>query len=424
VKCTRSSFSLYESGQGSLQQELFSEKRVLHSGEDKPEMSGTGFAQSSRTQQEQHQREQTGMLQGLQLGNYQLMECLGVGGHAALYLARHIRLDTDSRFVVKVLDLSRADKAESERFLREAMLGSRIRHPHVVPIFDLQEERGYRYIVMEYIEGQSLDSFLRSRAGVTLQQICQLGTQIAEGMEALHQEGIVHRDLKPDNILVTSYKDEYKALVIDFGLAFHKGYSRLTPRTNLCGTPVYVAPELCQGHEPTPLCDVYSLGIMLYEMVSGHVPFEGDTIANILLRQIHDPPPPLPRRFPREAQKAIERLLSSMLSKNPQERPRSMNAVSYALRELERMSQAMTPASGKVQSENVRLQLQWDQAQEQLNRAQQAYQATSLEVWELQQRVEQLTLENRHLRTLLEKERAHVHGSGRHWKKGWNPAGN
>ena len=259
---------------------------------------------------------------------YRLEERLGVGGMGTVYRARHLLIDRP--VAVKVLNPRFVeDEAAQTRFRREAKAAGRLQHPNAVTVTDFgQTSDGYVYIVMELLEGQTLRDVLAKEAPLDTARAVSLMLQAAAAVAAAHEAGIIHRDLKPANIFIVQ-RSEVPAVVkvLDFGIAKlaadsldEDDLTTLTLVGAMIGTPRYMSPEQCDGAELTPAADVYSLGVILYEMLSGAVPFSGATPLAIAMRHFSEPP-----RSPREIVSSIplelEKVVLHALEKRPEDRP-------------------------------------------------------------------------------------------------------
>ena len=229
---------------------------------------------------------------------YQLIERLGQGGMGAVYRAK--RMHIGDEVAVKLLshDLVREQEAV-ERFRREARSAALIRHPNVVSIHDFSDQSGSTneaYIVMELVKGESLRSLLEREGHFTPERAVALMLDICAGVGVAHRQGLLHRDLKPDNVIVsppTHDGEQESAKVVDFGLAkVRDEVSPLTQTGTLMGTLYYMSPEQCRGEELDARTDVYSLGAMLYEMLSGVPPFRANNVTGLITKHLHDTPPP------------------------------------------------------------------------------------------------------------------------------------
>ncbi|MBI4524574.1 MAG: protein kinase [Deltaproteobacteria bacterium] len=264
---------------------------------------------------------------------YRVVEKLGEGGMGTVYLAE--QLNMQRKAALKVLHERYArDDEFVQRFRHEARLAASLNHHNVVTIYDFdQAEDGSLFIAMEYVRGKRLSELIRQESRLGLASAIRLGIQISEGLEAAHRAGIIHRDIKPDNILVVGDRaDEVK--LMDFGIARLKSTeiaTRLTRPGMVVGTPEYMAPEQIQGGEITERTDIYAFGIVLYEMLTGNVPFSASTPSAVLIKHLSEAPVPLVKL--RKAIPAIvEQVVTQALEKKPEKRQRNVAEVGDALR--------------------------------------------------------------------------------------------
>jgi serine/threonine-protein kinase len=264
------------------------------------------------------------------LGRYETIRQIGEGGMGRVYLAR--QTDLGRQVVVKVMhDHVAADATFRERFTRETLLMARFQHPYAVTLYDasLNDPEG-PCIVMEYIKGISLDEVLRKNSTLSPGRVGRLLGQLCEVLQAAHNEGIIHRDLKPGNLMIVDADSPYEMLkVMDFGLAklIAKGSN---PGVNVScaefavGTPGYMCPEQARGEEMDNRGDLYSVGVILYEVLTGRLPFAGKSTMDVLLAHATEEPPPF-AHISREVDipPAIEGVVHSCLAKDPNNRPRS-----------------------------------------------------------------------------------------------------
>jgi serine/threonine-protein kinase len=259
---------------------------------------------------------------------YRLEEQLGIGGMGTVYRARHLLIDRP--VAVKVLNQRFVeDEAARTRFRREARAAGRLQHANAVTVTDFGESHdGYVYLVMELLEGRTLREVLAKEAPLDIARSVSLMLQIAAAVSAAHDAGIIHRDLKPANIFIVQRADVPAVVkVLDFGIAKLAAESldddepmTLTQVGAMIGTPRYMSPEQCDGLDLTPAADVYSLGCILYEMLTGTVPFSGSTPLAIAMKQISDTPRS-PREFVSTIPVALERVVLHTLEKRPENRP-------------------------------------------------------------------------------------------------------
>jgi len=266
-------------------------------------------------------------------GRYEVLEPLGEGGMGTVYKVRHVALDR--LFAMKVLrrDLA-ADPDLAKRFVQEARATAAIRHPCVVAITDFGDmEDGVPYFVMELLEGETLATRIRARGLVPPRAALAIGKQIADGLSASHAANVIHRDLKPDNVfLVGRRAAEEEIRIVDFGAAKIVGGSKLTRPGIVFGTPYYMSPEQASGQPIDGRADVYSLGILLYEMVTGRVPFEAETYMGVLTKHLFQAPPRMvvPSGAPLGD---LEAIVMRALQKDPADRYESMAAFARVLEE-------------------------------------------------------------------------------------------
>ncbi|MCB9596761.1 MAG: serine/threonine protein kinase [Sandaracinaceae bacterium] len=273
-------------------------------------------------------------LGGILDGRYRIVGKLGEGGMGLVYEANHVFLKT--RVALKVLRASSADKEAIERLKREAQSASAIGNPHIVDVRDFgQLSDGATYVVMEFIEGVDLLTEIR-KDRLTTSRARNIAVQIAEALAAAHEQGIVHRDLKPENILLTTRngQPDYVKLV-DFGIARIQGATKLTAAGKVVGTPEYMAPEQCAGIDVDHRADIYALGVLLYEMLTGTLPFADDDLVQLLRKQIKEAPLPPSRVAPdADIPLELEGIVLRCLAKRPSQRFQSMTELREALETL------------------------------------------------------------------------------------------
>jgi serine/threonine-protein kinase len=272
-------------------------------------------------------------------GRYEVMELLGQGGMGHVYEVRHIALDR--RFAMKVLrrDLAR-DGELALRFIQEAKATAAIVHPNVVEITDFGRlAEGAPYFVMELLVGQTLGRVLKAGGPLPARRAVRIVQQVAAALAAAHAAGVVHRDLKPENVFLvggaaeSSVRDDVR--VVDFGAAKIVGSSRVTREDVVFGTPHYMSPEQASGQPVDHRADVYALGIIMYEMFTGRVPFEADTYMGVLTQHMFVQPVPPSHVSPAaRALGALEEVTMICLAKKPEERYASMEELSASLRAI------------------------------------------------------------------------------------------
>jgi eukaryotic-like serine/threonine-protein kinase len=271
---------------------------------------------------------------------YQVVRLLGEGGQKQVFLARDTRLRRD--VVIALLKTQQLEPQSIARLQREAQAMAQLGdHPNIVTVYDLGEEGGRPYIVSQYIDGGSVADLLKGaeKRRLPLEQCVRIAEQICHALAYAHARGIVHRDLKPGNVWMTR---EGAAKLGDFGLALDPHFSRLTLRGTLLGTVAYMSPEQAVGRKAQPQTDLYSLGAMLYEMVTGRPPFLGDQLVGIISQHINTPPV-APSWHNPELPQALENLILQLLAKTPEERPQSAAAVQKALAAIASSSSVLAP---------------------------------------------------------------------------------
>lgn len=258
---------------------------------------------------------------GRQLGNYRLVERLGEGGMATVYRAEHVHMGTPA--AVKVLASNLAGNENIRvRFNAEASVMAFLDHPNIITVHDFVVESELLAIVMEYIDGSTLHDFIvRSESPLSPSEVLPILSQIADAVGFAHDNGVVHRDLKPSNVMMKSIANRTIVKVLDFGLAKIIGDGPQRTRTGAkMGTLLYMAPEQCLGAKNvTHEVDIYALGVMLYEMLAGKVPFDGESEYEIMKAQIETPPPPLVSQV-KDLTEPVEKVVIKALSKEPADR--------------------------------------------------------------------------------------------------------
>lgn len=281
-------------------------------------------------------------LTGKQFGPYQIVAPLGEGGMAVVYKAFQPAME---RYVaIKVLPRALAQDPEFvARFQREAKLLAQLQHPHILPVFDFGEAEGFTYLVMPYIKSGTLTDLLRGGV-LPLEQTRRLITQIGDALHYAHTRGLVHRDVKPSNVLVD---ESGNCLLTDFGLArMVEGSMNLTTSGTVLGTPAYMSPEQGVGQPSDARSDIYALGVILYEMVTGRVPYKAETPVAVIFKHIHDPLPP-PSTVNPAISEALEAVILKALAKKPDDR---YSTAGDMVKALQTALSAETPARHPVSS--------------------------------------------------------------------------
>ncbi len=272
------------------------------------------------------------MQQKILNNRYELEQKIGEGGMARVYRGRDLRLNR--RVAVKVLHNHYAsDVGFLRRFHHEAQAAASLRHSNIVDVYDVGQDGDIHYIVMEHVDGSDLKNAILQSAPFPVDHAVAIAVDVAEGLDAAHRLGMVHRDIKPQNIIVSP---DGQVKIMDFGIAKSNLSTALTETGVTFGTADYISPEQARGQAATPQSDIYSLGVTLYEMLTGRLPFNGDSSIAVAMQHVGDDPP-FPRMFNPRIPPQLEQLVLRMLSKNPAERPASA-------RELIRMLQAYRSA--------------------------------------------------------------------------------
>lgn len=246
---------------------------------------------------------------------YQIIKSIGEGGMANVYLAYDTILDRN--VAVKVLrgDLATDDKFV-RRFQREALSASSLSHPNIVEVYDVGEDNGSYYIVMEYIEGKHLKELIKKRGKLTLSEVIDIMSQVCDGLATAHDSYIIHRDIKPQNIMIL---DSGLVKITDFGIAMALNSTQLTQTNSVMGSVHYLPPEQASGKGSTMQSDIYSMGILMYELLTGTLPFRGENAVEIALKQLKEPIPNLKTKIP-DVPNSIVNIVKRATAKNPKNR--------------------------------------------------------------------------------------------------------
>ena len=265
-------------------------------------------------------------VQELAGGRYRTEEVLGRGGMASVYLARDGELDRP--VAVKVLAEHLADTPGfRERFLREAKLAAQLSHPNIVQVFDVGEEDGRPFIVMECVEGSTLAEELKQRGPLDPAEVVDLALQICGGLEHAHAAGLVHRDIKPQNLLL---RPDGTVKIADFGIARAAETTKLTQAGSVMGTAAYLAPEQALGEEVTASADIYSLGCVVYELLTGRTPYVFETLPELVVKHRQESIQPL-RELRPDIPERLEAAVMHALARNADYRPESAAAFAEEL---------------------------------------------------------------------------------------------
>ena len=246
---------------------------------------------------------------------YEIVTSIGEGGMANVYLAHDAILDRDVAIKVLRGDLENNEKF-IRRFQREAKSVSNLSHPNIVEVYDVGEEEGQHYIVMEYINGRTLKQLVQKRGALTVVEVMDIMAQISDGLAQAHDAYIIHRDIKPQNIMIL---DNGMIKITDFGIAMSMNATQLTQTNSVMGSVHYLPPEQASGKQATMKSDIYSAGILMYELLTGSVPFKGDNAVEIALKQMKERIPSIRKQNPLIPQ-SVENIILKSTAKNPKNR--------------------------------------------------------------------------------------------------------
>ena len=274
---------------------------------------------------------------GQTISHYRILEKLGEGGMGVVYKAHDTKLDrlVALKFLPHGIIVSEEHKA---RFLQEARAASAVMHPNVCVIYDIAEHEGQQFIVMEYVDGKTLRQIIPVQK---IQDAIAFGIQIGEALQEAHSKGVVHRDVKTDNIMVNT-KNQVK--VMDFGLAKLKGSLKLTRTSSTVGTLAYMAPEQIQGGEVDARSDIFSFGVVLYEMLTGHLPFRGEHEAAIMYSIVNESPEPI-QKYRSDLSSELLHILNRALEKDPEDRYQTVHDMVIDLRRAKKETSRVSRAS-------------------------------------------------------------------------------
>jgi len=246
---------------------------------------------------------------------YQIIKTIGEGGMANVYLAYDTILDRNVALKVLRGDLSNDEKFV-RRFQREALSASSLSHPNIVEMYDVGEDDGQYYIVMEYVEGKTLKQLVKRRGVLTINEVIDIMLQLTDGIAHAHDSYIIHRDIKPQNIMIM---ENGLVKITDFGIAMALNSTQLTQTNSVMGSVHYLPPEQANGKGASVKCDIYSLGILMFELLTGSIPFKGENAVEIALKQMKEPLPDVTLINP-EIPQSIENILLKATAKNPKNR--------------------------------------------------------------------------------------------------------
>jgi len=285
---------------------------------------------------------------GYEIGHrYRIIRSLGEGGMANVYLAHDMVLDRDVSVKLLRLDL-RDDPSTKRRFHREAMAATQLNDPHIVGIYDVGEDHGLQYMVMQYVKGTDLKAYIKNHYPIPLPQVIDIMEQVLSAVATAHAHGIIHRDLKPQNILIDENKN---VKITDFGIAVAVSQDSLTQTNTLMGSVHYLSPEQARGSIATKQSDIYSLGIILFELLTGKVPFEGETAVSIALKHFREEIPSV-REQNKEIPQALENVIIKATAKEPAERYSSVDEMAADLKTVLDPQRANEPRLKIQQDDN------------------------------------------------------------------------
>ncbi|GAC1398391.1 MAG: hypothetical protein NVS4B12_00280 [Ktedonobacteraceae bacterium] len=270
---------------------------------------------------------------GAQIDHYEIIRMLGHGGMNHVYLAKDVC--NQQEVVLKIPnDDILGNVAVFERYKREAEIGNRIHHPNVQHLFNVDEKRSQEYLVVEYIKGRTLRAILEDVAPrpLPLEQALGITMQICDALAYCHEHGVFHRDIKPENIMI---EEDGSVKIIDFGIALLEGARRVTWRglSGTVGTPDYMAPEQLKGERGIAASDIYAVGVMLYEMLCSHTPFEGENVFAVMNQHVSQDPPSILDSNP-SIQPALATVVMKAIRRDPDKRYKSIRDMLHDLQNL------------------------------------------------------------------------------------------
>ncbi len=271
---------------------------------------------------------------GTHIDHYEIIRMLGHGGMNRVYLARDI--NNQQEVVLKIPnDDILGNVAVFERYKREAEIGNRINHPHVQHLYNTDEKRSQEYLVVEYIQGCTLRAVLEEHAPQLLppEEALRITMQICDALAYCHEHGVFHRDIKPENIMI---EEDGNVKIIDFGIALLEGARRVTWRglSSTVGTPDYMSPEQLKGERGTAASDIYAVGVMLYEMLCGHTPFEGENVFAVMNQHVSQDPPSI-LDFNPNIQPVLATVVMKAIRRDPDKRYHEIRDMLHDLQNLQ-----------------------------------------------------------------------------------------
>ena len=263
------------------------------------------------------------------IGNrYKIVKLLGRGGMADVYLAFDMILKREVAVKIMKSDMADDDMA-LERFKREAGAVTKLSHPNIVDVYDVGDDGDRHYIVMEYVKGYTLKQLIKKRGPIPYKEAVWMMKQLAGALMEAHRNNVIHRDVKSQNVLI---KDDGTIKLSDFGIALASGSIQITHKDSVLGSVHYLAPELSKGKQATMQSDIYSLGIVFYELLTGDVPFKADTPVQVALKHIKEEIPSV-RAFDPEIPQSVENIIIKATAKNPNERYKNIALMLQDLKE-------------------------------------------------------------------------------------------
>ncbi|MDX9999904.1 MAG: protein kinase [Polyangia bacterium] len=287
-------------------------------------------------------------------GRYRILEPLATGGMARIYRVQH--LDLGKEFALKIIHTDLSEDPQTRKvFIREARVSSLLEHPNIVQVTDFGvDPRHGAYLVLEYLRGETLHDRLSREGRLRVGSALDIALQVAEGLHYMHQQNIIHCDIKPENIFLhqgaLDGRRRLQVKLIDFGLSRREALGARLASTEVGGTPHFMSPEQIRGFAPQPSMDIYALGVLLYEMVSGSLPFDGE-IEEVLRAQVHQPPEPPSSRLGEPLGESVDQLILKALEKDPGRRQPSMGQMVFELRTLMEMLGLRAGRGGRTPKE-------------------------------------------------------------------------
>lgn len=254
------------------------------------------------------------MIDKIICNRYKILEHLGTGGMATVWLGYDTILDR--KVAIKTFKIDVDDEDAIKRFNREAKAVTSLAHPNIVSIYDVENENNFYYLILEYVEGMTLKDYMAKNKNIPLETVIHIIKQISRGLSHAHQKGIIHRDIKPQNILM---KSDMTCKITDFGIARAYGDTTMTQTNQMLGTVYYLSPEQARGNIATAQSDIYSLGILMFEMLTGRIPFKGESAVAIALKHLQEPLPDIDK-YRQGIPQSVKNIVIKATMKNPNER--------------------------------------------------------------------------------------------------------